>query len=285
MEAIFAVETDPGRFRQRVWPFFEQDPVGRTLAMTVLDAVVSGSYDRWVLASVQSASGEVTGCAVQTPPHNLIVAGDTVDDVGQLARGLRAEGITLPGVVGLTPGVHEFARVWCVDRAVSAVEDRASRLFRMDALASPRPAEGSPRVASPDDLDLIVAWTEAFLHEAGGIKPSTLPQMLVGRIASGRLRLWECGGRSVSFLGHSPALAGHARIGPVYTPPEHRGRGFASNLVAHVSAELLERGLTPTLFTDLANPTSNAIYQAIGYTSVADSFEITFVAPDPLAQP
>ena len=61
-----------------------------------------------------------------------------------------------------------------------------------------------------------------------------------------------------------------ARVGPVYTPPEHRGRGYASAAVAGVSERLLEQGVRVCLFTDQANPTSNRIYTALGFEPVVD---------------
>lgn len=278
MDPIFTLEPDPRRFRARVWPFLERDPVARTLPMTVLDAVVAGLYAEWVLAAVESPDGSITGCAVQTPPYNVIVAAGTGEEVRALARGLDAHGIRLPGVVGLTPWAQAFAATWCEGRAQTAEEDRASRLFRLDALVAPRPTAGSARIATQDDLDLAVDWSEAFVREIRGIQPGDLRRATAGRIAAGRVVLWVSADEVVSFVGHSPVLAGHARIGPVYTPPEHRGAGYASNLVARVSSRLLELGAVPTLFTDLANPTSNAIYQAIGYTPVADAYELRFVA-------
>jgi predicted GNAT family acetyltransferase len=281
MSPTFTVEDDPRRFRERVWPFLELDPVERTLPMTVLDAVVGGLYASWVLAAVESASGAVIGCAVQTPPHHVIVAAGTGEDARALARGFGDHDIDLPGVVGLTPWVQEFAAAWCEGRARTAVEDRASRLFRLDALVAPRPAEGTARIATHEDLDLVVDWSEAFVREVGGIGPGDLRRSLAVRIAAGRVLLWVTAGEVVSFLGHSPVLAGHARIGPVYTPPEHRGRGCASNLVAAASGALLALDAVPTLFTDLANPTSNSIYRTIGYTPVADAYEIRFVESAP----
>ena len=284
MALTFRLETDPHRFRDRVSPFLELDPVGRTLPMTVLDAVASGLYTECVLASVGSASGTVTGCAVQTRPHKVIVAATAVADVRALAAGLDERALAFPGVVGMTPWAHEFAAAWCDGKARTAVDDRASRLFRLDVLVAPRPAPGAARIATEDDLDLVVTWFDAFVREVSGIQVGNARRSFAIRIGERRVLVWVDGAEVVSFLGHSPVLAGHARIGPVYTPPEHRGAGYASNLVAYASQRLLGLGVVPTLFTDLANPTSNAIYQAIGYTPVADAFEIEFVT-QPSDQP
>jgi predicted GNAT family acetyltransferase len=90
--------------------------------------------------------------------------------------------------------------------------------------------------------------------------------------------MWEVDGTPVCDVGHGPVVGGQVRIGPVYTPREHRGHGYASNLTAHVTAELLAAGLVPTLFADLANSTSTGIYQALGYRAVADAAMLRFVS-------
>jgi len=70
-----------------------------------------------------------------------------------------------------------------------------------------------------------------------------------------------------------------SRVGPVYTPSPLRGRGYASALVAAASQAQLGAGRRFCfLFTDLANPTSNEIYQAIGYEPVCDVDEYRFTA-------
>jgi predicted GNAT family acetyltransferase len=80
-------------------------------------------------------------------------------------------------------------------------------------------------------------------------------------VAAGLAWLWDDGGTTV---------AGASRIGPVYTPPAMRGRGYAGALTAHVSRMVLDEGALACLYTDLANPTSNRLYAAIAYEPVAD---------------
>lgn len=78
------------------------------------------------------------------------------------------------------------------------------------------------------------------------------------------------------MVGRTEFLGDTARVAPVYTPKHLRGNGYASSLVARVSRDILEVGKIPILFTEVANPTSNKIYQAIGYRPVADSCEARF---------
>jgi predicted GNAT family acetyltransferase len=82
-----------------------------------------------------------------------------------------------------------------------------------------------------------------------------------------------------NFTGKTPS---GIRIGAVYTPPELRGRGYASALVAALSARLLAGGRRFCfLYTDLANPTANRIYARIGYERVCDAAEIAFAREAP----
>ena len=77
------------------------------------------------------------------------------------------------------------------------------------------------------------------------------------------------------LTGANPPAYGVARIGPVFTPKEHRGRGYASAAVAEVSRQLQAEGSRVTLFTDQANPTSNRIYVALGFEPVVDMVDLT----------
>ncbi|MFJ9947772.1 GNAT family N-acetyltransferase [Kitasatospora sp. NPDC091207] len=102
-----------------------------------------------------------------------------------------------------------------------------------------------------------------------------MPAAVDERTADGRLHLWEDGGTPVAMAGNSPVIAGMSRIGPVYTPGERRGRGYASGVTAAATAHALAQGATEVLlYTDLANPTSNSIYQQLGYRPVEDCLTV-----------
>ena len=83
--------------------------------------------------------------------------------------------------------------------------------------------------------------------------------------------LWEDGGQPVAMAMSSRPLQHSITVSAVYTPPEHRQQGYATALVARLSQHLLDMGYEfINLFTDLENPTSNSIYQKIGYNPVID---------------
>jgi predicted GNAT family acetyltransferase len=137
------------------------------------------------------------------------------------------------------------------------------------------------RPARAGDRELLLEWYRAFGVEA--LHEDEPDENRIATIVDRRLRgvgprivLWDDGG-PVSLAGVGGDTPNGTRIGPVYTPPELRGRGYASALVAAVSAEELAAGRRFCfLYTDLANPTSNRIYAAIGFEPACDSRQLAF---------
>jgi predicted GNAT family acetyltransferase len=95
-------------------------------------------------------------------------------------------------------------------------------------------------------------------------------------VSSGRLSLWESAGEAAASAYVSTTEAGVARVGFVYTPPQHRRSGFASAVVAAVSRNVLESGTRCILYAQLANPTSNALYRRLGYRPVGEIVRYSF---------
>ena len=228
---------------------------------------------------VRDAGGAVVGAALRTPPHNVVIARPG-DDAALAALADHIDEI-LPGAQGALPEVDAFAAAWCARRKVGARVVFEQAIYEIRAVAEVRRAHGICRLATSDDYSLIVEWSMAFSREALN---EELPALEIERQVQRRLdspaagfRLWEHGGEPVSLCGFSGRTPHGIRIGPVYTPPEHRGRGYGTSLVAEVSAELLAVGYAFCfLYTDLANPTSNGIYQRIGYERVCESRQLAF---------
>jgi uncharacterized protein len=234
-----------------------------------LFAVVAEADDRRVRAA-----------ALRTAPHNLVVSMvDDVDAVDALATALAGE--ALPGVSGPTDAAARFAEAWTTATGRRARRTMAERIFRLSMVREPRPAPGRMRLAEPADRDLLLAWLEAFTLEAlGVVEPAAegVDRWMAGGAGAKALYLWQDGDVPVSLCGAGGRTPHGIRIGPVYTPPAQRGRGYASNLVAHASQAQLDAGRRFVfLFTDLANPTSNKIYQDIGYEPVADWDMFAFI--------
>ncbi len=181
------------------------------------------------------------------------------------------------GVSGEPAAARPLADAWV---ARSGGRTRLAMSEAMHLLESvndpPRPAGGELRVAEEGDVALLAEWERAFRVEAGIGVNYEAEAAVRTRVDRGSQLLWV-DGAPVSTLAFSPPVAGTTRIGPVYTPPEHRARGYASSAVAEVSRRALAGGSERCmLLTDLANPTSNKIYASVGYRRFADWEEHTF---------
>ena len=131
------------------------------------------------------------------------------------------------------------------------------------------PPSGTARIAGAADAAVAGSWFSAFSAETG--QEDAAEEIVRDRLDAGQLMLWEVSGEPVSLAGMTDVIAGVARVGPVYTPPGRRGRGYAAGVTAAVSELALARGASSViLFTDLANPTSNSLYRRLGYEPVED---------------
>jgi GNAT superfamily N-acetyltransferase len=222
----------------------------------------------------------VVGAAIRTPPWRIILSEmDHPGAVHRLVEDLAGERI--PGAVGPSDATTHFAEAWVEARHPGKPRlNRHERGFQLQRVIPPRPTTGSMSIAGPEHQHLITDWLEAFHVEATLHNPrqdyATMAARWIRR--EGRtVYLWVDNGRVVSMTGAGGLTPNGIRVGPVYTPREERGHGYASNLVAQVSQAQLDAGRTFVfLFTDLSNPTSNKIYQAIGYEPVSDLDEWEF---------
>lgn len=231
-------------------------------------------------ATVRDGSGSVVLATLRTPPYNQVLSATDAPAAAELlADALAAD--ELPGVLGPTVAAARFAERWAAATGRSSRIVMRERIHRLRRVVPPRPVTGSWRYVEARDRELIIEWVQAFGREAMPHQPvpGDLGPMAERWIAQqGRWGyLWEDGGRPVSLVGAGGETPNGIRIGPVYTPPSLRGRGYASNLTAAASQDQLDRGRSFCfLYTDLANPTSNHIYAVLGYEPVIDVDEHSF---------
>ncbi len=228
-------------------------------------------------AAVRSGD-RVVAAAIRTPPHNLVLS--EIDDSAAIDL-LVADrlGDDLPGVLGPVDPVRAFAERWAAIDGRSWRHSLSERIFQLRRVIPAPPVRGELRIAMPDDRDLVARWIRDFIEEALGETDMAAVASLTDRWIEGRgrtLYLWQ-DEETVSLCGVGGETPHGIRIGPVYTPRSARGRGYASALVAQASQLQLDTGRQFCfLFTDLANPTSNHIYQTIGYEPVRDVDEYRF---------
>jgi predicted GNAT family acetyltransferase len=221
----------------------------------------------------EDADGAVRGAFLQTPPHGILVS-DLPDGAAALALVdvLRADGRPVPAVNAPLPVAEVVADAWCAATGAVAREGARHRLYLLGELTGPSPAPaGAARIATGDDLDLLLTWFVEFAEEVGDPVVNA-QRAVVDRLDYGGLTLWELDGAPVSMAGITRLLEGGGiRIGPVYTPKTLRGRGYAAAATTAACESAFDRGAREvSLFTDLANPTSNALYQRLGFRPLGD---------------
>lgn len=267
--------------------FLRAQPIYRGLPLSVAHQVAAdpARYEPPYWFATVSEAGEVVAAALRTPPFNALIS----DGPRAAVEALAADAVdvyegALPGVLGPVEASRAFADA-CAPRMGMGAEVEVGmrqRLFQIDAVRPPREAPGSLRPAEDADLPTLEAWTKAF-HVDAGVPMHGSAAAIVERVRTQEaLWVWE-DERPVSMLAvfsNDPSRTA-ARLALVYTPAELRGRGYASNAVAEISGRLLSVGVQVGLVTDLANPTSNHIYQAVGYRPVGDLTLLTLTARGP----
>jgi GNAT superfamily N-acetyltransferase len=235
-------------------------------------------------------SGAVEAALLWTPPRPVQVGPLPAAAAAALAAVLaEPAGDAAPSAVQLPAGEADaFAAAWRRHTGGDVTPDRTMRLHRLGTLVSPDPAPaGRPRTATAADRDLLAGWLRAFAGDVGlpwvGADAGSVVE---DRLAHGGAVLWEdAAGVPVATAWITRPLAGQVRITHVYTPPAHRRRGYAGAVTAEAGRRAVEAGAAEVLlFTDLANPTSNALYRRLGYLPVADRVELALARRAPAGQ-
>ena len=273
---------DSREFLDHVGAFLRRRPVEHSVLLSVATAhlgepVASADADLWLWAE---DNGEVVVAAQHTPPHAAYLSTGPAPAIHVLARSLWLMRPGLPGVAGLGNAPLEFAAQWSRLGGPKATPTMQLGVYAADDVTLPRGIAGLLRPATEADAVLLRRWVDQFVAEAG-VKSVTADQ-IGPRIDARLLFVWEVDGTPVSMAAVTAAAGGVSRVQYVYTPPKIRNHGYASACVAALTARELDHpGRTCMLFTDLANPTSNGIYQAVGYRRLGQAAELTFAALTP----
>lgn len=224
--------------------------------------------------AVAHHAGDVVGVALRTPPYGPVLSEQDEGAAAAFADDLRAAYDTLPSVLGPKAAAAGFARRWAELTGAIPRLAMEQRVYRAGAVRRPAGVAGRARLYQPADRELVLAWLDAFAEEAMGdsVPFEGADAWLERRLADpdGCIVLWDDAG-PVALAASGQATPHGLRVGPVYTPPDRRGRGYGTAVTADVTARALATGRRFCfLFTDLANPTSNAIYVRIGYEPVTD---------------
>jgi predicted GNAT family acetyltransferase len=273
--------SDASQFLKGVQPFLLRREAEHCLILGLLDGLRSG--EQWgaapPLMALVEDRGEVAAVALMTPPHNLILSW-TADDsaIEAIAEELHAKGLAIPGVNSAANIARKFAKEWSQLSGCTIRQDWAQRIYQLSRVTDESRSAGRLREPYEHDRALVMKWRAAFAIEADRTDPEQATKAAAEPLQrSTHLMLWEVEGIPVSMAGFTGRTPHGVRVAWVYTPPENRGKGFAGACVAALSQKLLDEGRKFCfLYTDLTNPTSNHVYQTIGYEPVTDATVYSF---------
>jgi len=263
-------------FRDIAEPLYRRNPITNTIELTLLEA---GAFPADSLLLTVWDDGTAVGAALQTPPYPLACNAIPADAMSPVAAEIVRDRPDLTSVRGGRSSAIAFAGAWQAITGRATSIGTEERLYRLGTLTTPSAVAGAPRDATDDDRGLLIDWVQRFFEDAfGQARHDDGEEFLDNANQVGhRFVLWDVDGTPVSMAMLRVPAAGVSRIGPVFTPRDQRAHGYGSAVTA-AAVQLAHRSGTPdvVLFADLANPTSNAIYQQIGFEPVADSVRIDF---------
>lgn len=279
---VFTFDT-PVDFLNHAGPWLVAREIENALVIGIADRCAAGqqitSSPPW-FATVED-EGAIVLAAIRTPPWK---ASFTTRDEGErsqeavraLVPALQRQYPDLPTVMGPPALAHLFGEVWMELTGTPAREGYRARVHRLERVREPRWAPGALRPVTPADHTTLRRWMWELHREAmpNTPDPGARIEALLRGTPNEKLWIWEDGEPRAMCATLRDTPNGRC-IGGVFTPPDHRARGYASSLVAAVSRWILEDGKRfPYLYTDLANPTSNKIYAALGFEPVADLLDV-----------
>lgn len=264
--------TDAVEFARRTADIREAEHLSANVISVVLErALNTGAAphvtDRWIIAEEGAAP---VGIAMLNGPYNLFACRQADAAAAAIIEAVVESGLAPPGVTAEARVAERAAARWCELTGQHAELQIAHTVYALEgrsALTGTAAEQSTARAAGSNDIAVLAGWLDAFHAEALPHDPPVdNSQVAASRIAAGEIWLCEFRDAPVAMAAISHPAAGVARVGPVYTPPDNRGRGFAAIAVAAACQHGFDLGSTTVmLYADQTNPTSNGLYRRLGF--------------------
>ena len=273
------IHAEPKAFTQAVQSFLEAHEAENGLFLGVLALLKTDPPSTTVFMTEVRQGQDIVAAAIYRD-RNLIVTQGPDEVWPEVASSLKGKAIDIPGVVGPAVQSERMAQEWAQVRRCKFRLAMDQRLYILAEVIWPEGIPGKAKLVEEHDVANLATYIEGFYRDAIPWEMPSKEQILenaLGRIPAKMTYFWEVNGESKAMAALSRPSGRGITINAVYTPVEHRKRGYATALVAAISQEGLNRGKEfCVLYTDLTNPTSNSIYQKVGYTPVCDSRNYRF---------
>lgn len=267
------------QYYQRVKDYLLQHEASHNLMLGICNTLIRDP-ERFThqpyLAAVEE-NDTILAVALRTPPHKLLVSRSAHPQALQvLVENLYSQSEQPPGVMGPEPSAKTFASAWQAVTGQSYQKGKRQRIYQLETVQPISKALGQFRPATIAERSILIGWCQALLEAIGDRVKRDAERLVDGLLSDNVLYLWQ-DNVPVSMVGCSGKTPNGISINMVFTPKEYRKKGYATSCVASLSQTLLDSGYKYCfLFTDLDNPTSNHIYQTIGYQPVCDMNDYWF---------
>jgi predicted GNAT family acetyltransferase len=276
----------PQSFQQQVVPFLLQREATHNLILGVVSRFADGFPENAYFAHVENEKGDVVAVAMLTPPNGAVLSA-VVDKaaIPLLVEDYAVMYDRLPSTLGAIEDTKAFVELWHERTGQPYHLHMQQGIYQLNKVIPVQNVSGEYRIATVNERELMLDWALAFAAEAlnENISRDEYGKLIDRKLENNLtncLRLWWDEGQPVAMITSTRPTPHGVTVTMVYTPPDLRGRGYASALTAAISQELLDSGRKFCfLYTDMSNPTSNKIYQNIGYELVCHQHFYHFSDP------
>ena len=274
------IYSDSAAFSERVAPLLYRNEDIYSLFLGILGQIEAERYEDYFLV-IGEVDGEIVAACLMTPPHalQLVVFQPLPGIEKEIAEHLQNLGVEVSGIVGEQETSRLFAEAWVSNSGDQVKVLMNQGLYRIDAVTKGlQKSEGSWRVASKKDAEVLEEWYRLFEEETGiGLSTKAEAAHKIDDFLERKeVYIWEVDGMPVSCMKKSRPSKNGITVSFVFTPTQYRGKGYARTLVAEVTDELLMEFDFVILYTDLNNATANKIYREIGYEQIANPVHLVF---------
>jgi uncharacterized protein len=261
----------------------EENEVNSNLILGISETLSKNNYAYGTdepFYSIATSNNEISLIGLMTPPRNLLIYEHknlNINVIELFANNLFSKYMKIPGITGESTVTKSFLEEWIKISPCDYKIGKNLRIYKLTKVSSYNRPDGIFRCAEINDTEIITNYVNKFSVEIN--EPITIEnakEVTENSIANKEIFIWE--NRDIVSIARKQRPTKHGMaIGYVYTPTEHRGNGYATALVAELSQNILDSGkMFCTLYTDLSNPTSNSIYQKIGYNPICDNVSYMF---------
>ena len=286
MEARFYEDIDD--FFNIAYPFLLAREAENNLLLSILSSLKEKihSYEKDMpLLFILTDHDDVKLIALRTPPHDIIISYiDDLNYIEVLVEELFKLNEKLPGVLSFKEAADKFAELWCEQNSLKPNLLRKERIYKLEEVSKDTIGIKKFSVASKTHQTIVLKWAREMLKEALVDATEEDIEQTINQLKKefdenkSKMFLLFDNNEPVSMVRKAGKTPNGNFVNLVYTPPSLRRKGYATECVANLSKQLLEEGNKYCfLFTDLSNPTSNSIYQKIGYRPVIDENHYKFL--------